>query len=353
MKLRNIKFSPLFFIFILSYSFYSNYLIGQINLNLNGKSAIWPTIIITLITPFIFLFLAKQGEKLRNITLDKFIKEKKLDRSYLLQRILIVIYLLISNIFVSFYTIYFESMYFNNKYNVYFIALLLGIPLIIFSKKIIKSTFHLYPVNLIVYLIFFYLFFTNTSSLKYYTLSFQSLNLDNVLTYIILITPTLAEPFLLFYLFDLSSEKIQKRKMIFGVLLLSVTVSTSFLQVGNQFGVLLNYLELPFFHAWRNIYVNEYIENLDCINMILFILNCIVRLLLSAAMISKLLNTSHPFIPILFGIITLGLGCIFTISYDLFNSLKLPLLCISSFILIIILMITLSYILKLRGDKNA
>jgi len=244
-------------------------------------------------------------------------------------------------------------MYFNNKYNVYFIALLLGIPLIIFSKKIIKSTFHLYPVNLIVYLIFFYLFFTNTSSLKYYTLSFQSLNLDNVLTYIILITPTLAEPFLLFYLFDLSSEKIQKRKMIFGVLLLSVTVSTSFLQVGNQFGVLLNYLELPFFHAWRNIYVNEYIENLDCINMILFILNCIVRLLLSAAMISKLLNTSHPFIPILFGIITLGLGCIFTISYDLFNSLKLPLLCISSFILIIILMITLSYILKLRGDKNA
>lgn len=348
MKLRSMSFSSIFLLFLLSYVFYTCYLLGQINLNINGKNIIWIYVILTLLIPFCYLYLNKKFETIRNISLKEFIN-KKHSKSFNIVKIFLSLYLLISGIFVSFYTIYFESMYFYNKYNVYIIAIILSIPIMVFSNKIIKSTFHLQPLTLILYIMFFYVFLTNQHELKYYTLLSNNFEIDNVILTILLFVPLLLEPFIILYLCDLSNEKITKKKMILGVILIAFTTSISFLQIGNQFGELLLKLEFPFLQAWKNIYVNEYVENLDCFNIIVFIFNCLSRLLLSIAIIQKITDISGRFIPVMFGILTLGIGCLLTTNQTLFQELKYPLLMINSMLLIIVSAITIFYIKKL-GD---
>lgn len=351
LKIRNINFSSIFILFLLSYSFYCFYLLGQINLNLNGKSIIWIYVILTLLIPFSFLLMSKVGEKARIITLNSYL-EKNHKKSFFILKILFSVYLIISGIFISFYTIYFESTYFYSKYNIYIISIILFIPFLLFSNKIIKSTLHLHPLNLIVYIFFFFLFFRNHVDLKYYTLSFEPFNNTNLIITTVLLIPLLFEPFMFFYLFDFSKEKIVKRKMIGGIILLSITGAYSFLQVGNQFGALLNHLEFPFFQLWKNIYINEYVENLDCFNIIIFILNALSRLLLSACFISKLFYIDNRIIPIFYGFVSLSIGCLFTTNLNLFEDVKIPLLTINSLILLICFTITVFHILKLGGIKN-
>ena len=148
-----IKFSAIFILFLISYAFYSIYLLGQLNLRLNGKNILYTYIILSLFCPFLFLILNSKFNNFRN-NLSNINKT-----SFTIVKVAVCLYLLISSIFVSFYTIYFESMYFYNKYNVFIIAIILLLPLIIFSKNIIKTTFHLHPINIIIYIIFFYLFY--------------------------------------------------------------------------------------------------------------------------------------------------------------------------------------------------
>ena len=138
--------------------------------------------------------------------------------------------------------------------------------------------------------------------------------------------------------------------MISGVLLISLTSSFSFLFIGNQFGVLLNYLDFPFLQAWRNIYINEYIENLDCLHIILFIVNCITRLLLSCSIILNITKINKLYIPILFGLLSLGIGCFLTTNQFLFEELKMQFLTINSVLLLIIFIITI-YHLSNHGGK--
>ena len=341
---KNIKFSSIFILFLISYAFYSIYLLGQLNLKLNGINILYTYIILSFCCPFIFLFLNK---KLNNFRNNVTIKNKT---SFTIVKVAVCLYLLISSIFVSFYTIYFESMYFYNKYNVFIIAIILLLPLIIFSKNIIKSTFHLHPINIIIYAIFFYLFFTNQHELNYYSLIINDIKLNDLFETIILLMPLILEPFLLFYLVNLSKEEITKKKMIGGIILISLTSSLSFLFLGNQFGVLLNYLDFPFLQAWRNIYINEYIENLDCLNIILFIVNCITRLLMSCSIIINITKINKQYIPIIFGLLSLGIGCFFTLNQSVFEQLKMQILTINSVLLLIITAITLYFIIV--GGKH-
>lgn len=344
MNSKNIKFSSLFILFLITYAFYSIYLLGQINLKTNGKSILYIYISLTLICPFILLFSSKKLNDFKN----KFdILTTK--NSFTIIKVALVLYLLISSTFVSFYTIYFESMYFYNKYNIFIIALILFLPIVIFSKSIIQSTFHMHPINIIIYIFFFYLFFSNQHEIKYYTLSFESFNNDNLVESIILLIPLIFEPFILFYLINLSKEEISKKKMIFGVILISFTSTLSFFFIGNQFGVLLNYLDFPFLQAWRNIYINEYIENLDCFNIILFITNCVTRLFISCSIISNIFKTNKPFVAISFGFITLAIACFFTTNQNVFEQLKMPILAINSILLLIIAIISLYYIFRYGG----
>ncbi|MBQ9730522.1 MAG: hypothetical protein IJV94_00150 [Bacilli bacterium] len=306
-------------------------------------------VILTFIVPFYLLLTTKIGEKIRLLTID-YINEKH-NKLFFILRILFTLYLIISGIFICFYTIHFESMYFYNEYNIYIIAIILSIPLVIFSKKIIKSTFHLHPLTLIIYLIFFYLLFRTNQELKYYTLSFEKFEQSNLIQTIILLIPLFMEPILFFYLFDLSKEKIVKRKMILSILLISTTSAYCFLQIGNQFGVLLDYIDFPFYQLWKNIYLNEYIENFDCINIIIIIFNCVARLLLSVSIICKINNTNSPLIVIIYAAITLTIACILINNQMLFEEIKLPLLSINSVLLLILFCITIYFMFKIGGIK--
>jgi hypothetical protein len=111
-----------------------------------------------------------------------------------------------------------------------------------------------------------------------------------------------------------------------------------------------NKIQVPTAENLKLYYINEYIENLDCLNIILFIVNCITRLLMSCSIIINITKINKQYIPIIFGLISLGIGCFFTLNQTIFEKLKMQILTINSILLLIITAITLYFIIV--GGKH-
>lgn len=352
MKLRNINFITLFLGFILSYYYYIHFILGQLNMYSFGKSVTWVLVFSTLAIPLTFLILKRSGNNLRILTLETFINRFKLNKSFMIFKVLITIYFFISLIFTLFYTISFDTIYFYNDFNIYIIGFALIIPIIIFSKKINKTTFLVVPFLVILLILYFIFYNVNPNPLYLYTLEWTKLNnYEELIKLIIIILPLYLEPFIFFYLCDLSNKEIKIKHMIFGIIFISIIPAYFYLRCGNEFGVLLTYIEYPFFECWRNIKLNEYIENADYLNTIIWVLLAVYRIMFSCMFINKIWNKKTRLIPIIISILSLMIALIFELDLFVYKEYQMTLLFISSSSLLISFFITIFYLFK-AGGKN-
>ena len=71
---------------------------------------------------------------------------------------------------------------------------------------------------------------------------------------------------------------------------------------------------------------------------------------MSCSIIINITKINKQYIPIIFGLISLGIGCFFTLNQSVFEQLKMQILTINSVLLLIITAITLYFIIV--GGKH-
>lgn len=353
--MRNEKttFSTLLIGFLISYFYYTNIIQGQLNLFTIGKESIWFSILIYFISPFIMLLMAKKGEKLRMMGLTNFTKSNNLDKSFLINKICITLYFILTNVFVILYTIYFDYVYLNIEYDYIIVGLIIILPIIIFAKNSIKSSFssQIFPAVLLI--IYFLILVLHPQELNLYAIEYIPIqNNETIQKLIIFLIPVIFEPFLFFYIFDFSKHKIKKKSMIIPIFFIAFFASYNIARAGNDFGILLNKIQFPFFQSIEIMYLNEYMENTYNLGIIVWFICAIFRLFFTTGIIQHIWNIKNKSIPIIMTLISFFVSIILTHNSILYEEIKLTLIVIIDSLLVITSFITIFYLTKLKDVKK-
>lgn len=353
MKNEKINCFALLCAFLISYFYFTNIILGQLTMFTIGKESIWINALVYFISPFFIIFLAKKGNKLRKIQLSNFIETEKLSISFFIGKISLIIYFILTNVFVLLYTIYFDFAYLNTEYDYVVIGIIIILPVIIFSKNINNAAnkTQIFPILLIS--LYFLLFLSNPSEINEYAIEFIPLqNNDSIIKIIIFLIPVLLEPFLIFYIFDFSKQKISKKKMLIPIFLTAIFAIYNILRAGNDFGILLNKIEFPFFQSLEIIQLNEYLENSYNLSIISWIICAIYRLIFTSSLVQHTFNIKNKIIPIIMNCASLFTSLILIKNLSLYEEFKMTLIVVMDSMLIVVFLLTMFYLSKLKDVKN-
>ncbi len=352
MIMRRISSTSILLVFILSSTFFTNRIIGEIILKELGRGSLLLLIIANLLVPFIMFILKPIYEKTRRKQLNHMTIVDKSTPFYLIIRALASIYLIFSLVI----TIYFST----NKLNAYFfselpLVLYFLILLILTIYAIIKgrnSLIHISSITIFIVLTFYLFYLFNPTSIDYSNLNkLKIVTNNNLILLLIFIIPIFLEPFIFILYCDDADTPYKKRYLFFLPFIASILSSYTLLRQGWEFGVLLPFLNSPFIESSLYVRMGVYNENIALITLFYYIGSYFLRILFTCSLFAKMWNIKGVFITALLIVISCLATYLFLLNVTVFNDIMMNLFFISIFVLLVYALLITILIIK-GGGKD-